>query len=523
MNQPSGLRRGPLLAVLLVGMVMNNIDIAIVNVAGPSVRAGLGASGAELELVVAGYVLAFAMLLITGARLGDVHGYRRLFLVGLGIFTVASLGCGLAPGAVPLIVARVVQGAGAAMMVPQVMTGIQRTFPAGPSRLRALGLYAAALSGGAVAGQVLGGVLVWADLFGTSWRPIFLINVPIGIVLLVAGRRVLPPADRAATGPAGAARLDLAGVALLGVAVLAAVLPLVLGRELGWPWWGWVTLAASVPAGVAFVVGRRRVAARGGHPLIDLAILTRPVRWGLACYALATSTYFALLFVLAIYLQQGMGRGALFSGLALVSWVAAFGVGGPLLRRFPARVVRYLGVIGYLVLGGGYLGLRLTAGSGEAALVAALGVGGLGLGLGFSAQLANLTGVVPARFAADLSGLVTTVAQLSAVGGVAVFGTTYLALTGGHGGAGLAVPAFTTVTGIFAAAALLAAAGALIAARAAAAGTGASGHAVPGPAASDSAAAESAASGRAAAGSGGAGDDEVEMTGRDGVGVVHSR
>lgn len=462
MNQSGGLRRGPLLLVLLAGLAMNNIDIAIVNVAGPSVRADLGATGAELQLVVSGYVLAFAMLLITGARLGDLVGYRRLFLAGLAVFTVASLWCGLAPGAVPLIVGRVLQGAAAAMMVPQVMTGIQRTFPAGPARLRALGWYAAALSGGAVAGQVLGGVLVWADLFGTGWRPVFLINVPVGVVLLVIGWRVLP-----STGDEHAARvpLDLGGVAVLGVAVLAAVLPLVLGRELGWPWWGWVVLAASVPAGAAFVVGRRRIAARGGHPLVDLAILTRPVRWGLACYAAATSTYFALLFVLASYLQQGMGRGALFSGLALISWVAAFGIAGPLLRRFPLRVVRYLGVAGYVVLGLAYLGLCVTAWSGEATLVVVLGVGGFGLGLGFSAQLANLTAVVPVRFAADLSGLVTTAAQLSAVGGVAVFGTGYLALTGGRGGAGLAVPAFTAVTGALAATAGLAAVGALVVAR----------------------------------------------------------
>jgi MFS transporter len=465
MNQSSGLRSGPLLVVLLAGMVMNNIDIAIVNVAGPTVRADLGASGAELQLVVSGYVMAFAMLLITGARLGAMYGYRRLFLVGLAVFTVASLGCGLAPGVVPLIVTRVLQGAGAAMMVPQVMTGIQRTFPSGPARLRALGWYAAALSGGAVAGQVLGGVLVWANLFGAGWRPIFLINVPIGVVLLLAGWRVLP---RTGNDHAERARLDLGGVAVLSVAVLCAVLPLVVGRELGWPWWGWVFLAASVPAGVAFVVGRRRIAARGGHPLIDLDILTRPVRWGLASYAAATSTYFALLFVLAIFLQRGMGRGALFSGLALISWVAAFGIAGPLLRQFPTKVLRYLAVAGYVVLAAAYLGLCLTAWSGEAVLVAVLGVGGFGLGLGFSAQLANLTAVVPARFAADLSGLVTTVAQLSAVGGVAVWGTIYLALTGGRGGAGLAVPAFTTVTGVFAAAVVLAAVAALVAGRAAA-------------------------------------------------------
>jgi len=193
MSAPHARHRGLLLAVLLAGMVMNNIDVAIVNVAGPSIGAGLSASGAELQLIVSGYVLAYAMLLITGARLGDLRGYRRTFLGGLAIFTLASLACGLAPSAVLLIVARVVQGVGAALMVPQVLTGIQRAFPDGLARLRALGWYAAALSGGAVVGQILGGVLVWADLFHTTWRPVFLINVPIGIVLLVAASRLLPP------------------------------------------------------------------------------------------------------------------------------------------------------------------------------------------------------------------------------------------------------------------------------------------------------------------------------------------
>jgi MFS family permease len=162
-----------ILSVLLMGLFITNIDVAVVNVATPSIHERLQASGSELQLAVSGYTLSYAMLLITGARLGDMYGYRRLFLTGLGLFTIASLACGLAPDAIGLILARVVQGAGAALMVPQVLIGIQLNFE-GATRTRAIGYYAVSLSVGAVAGQVLGGALISANLFDTGWRPISL-------------------------------------------------------------------------------------------------------------------------------------------------------------------------------------------------------------------------------------------------------------------------------------------------------------------------------------------------------------
>jgi len=452
MPEPPARHRGLLLAVLLAGMVMNNIDVAIVNVSGPSIGAGLSASGAELQLIVSGYVLAYAMLLITGARLGDLRGYRRTFLTGLAIFTLASLACGLAPAAVPLIAARVVQGVGAALMVPQVLTGIQRAFPDGPARLRALGWYAAALSGGAVVGQVLGGVLVWADLFHTTWRPAFLINVPIGIVLLIAAARLLPPDQERRRD-----RLDFAGVATLSATAMLTVLPLILGRDLHWPLWVWICLAASGPALAAFIATQRAAAAHGRHPLVNLSILTRPVWQALLSNAAASSTYFSMLFVLALYLQRGLGHSALFSGLALVSWVAAFGAAGPVLRRFPSGLVPYLIAAGHLLLASAYASLAIAGQPSGPLLVATLGLGGLGLGCGFSATLAHLSAAVPPRFAADLSGLVTTIAQVSAVAGVATFGTTYLAVVGGRVGASAATHAFAVTNGALAATALVAA------------------------------------------------------------------
>src|SRR2546430_5724576 len=220
-----------MLAVLLLGQFMCIIDVLVTNVALPSIAASLQASGASLELVGGGYTIAYAMLLIPGARLGDRYGRRRAYLAGVPVFTVASLACALAPDSQALIGFRLVQGAGAAVLVPQVFSIIQLNFT-GPARARALSAYAAVLSAGAVTGLVLGGVVVTADLFGTGWRPVFAINVPIGIVLAIAVPRLVPPDE---PGPGPPRQLDLAGLAAAAGSVLPIVLPLVLGREAGWP------------------------------------------------------------------------------------------------------------------------------------------------------------------------------------------------------------------------------------------------------------------------------------------------
>ena len=179
-------RPGLVLAVLLIGQFMAVLDASIVNVAAPSIHASLRASGAGLQLVVAGYTITYAVLLVTGARLGDILGHRRVFLSGLVVFTLASLGCGLAGTAGLLIALRFLQGAGAAVMIPQVLSLIQRTH-AGPGRARAMSMYSAVLAGGAVVGQLAGGLLISANLFDSGWRPVFLVNVPIGAALLAAG------------------------------------------------------------------------------------------------------------------------------------------------------------------------------------------------------------------------------------------------------------------------------------------------------------------------------------------------
>jgi MFS family permease len=425
-------RRQPsaLLVVLLAAPFLASADSTVANAATPSIRHSLGASGSDAQFVVGGYIVAYAMLLITGARLGQTHGYKRLFLLGVSLFGVTSLGDGLAPDITLLIVMRGLQGASAALMLPQVLTGIQLQF-SGERRTRAIGQYAVALSMGALVGQILGGMLISADISGASWRPIFLVNVPICLGVLAWGSRVLPADDHRERS-----RVDMAGAAILSVAVLCIVVPLTVGRDAGWPVWTWAALAASIPALALFLLTERRVLTDGRAPLVDTSILTRPaIAWGLVGLAGCNATYFALLFALAQYLQIGLGHTALFSGLILVPWVAAFGLAGPLRRRLPVRLLPALPVAAFLVLATVYLAISgaVLAGALSAPLLAVLFVpGGLALGTVFTALLAHLAGAASLERAPDISGISATAGQLSASVGVAGFGTLYLSLAATH-------------------------------------------------------------------------------------------
>ncbi|WP_046085073.1 MFS transporter [Streptomyces antioxidans] len=425
--------RWRLLAVLLAAQMIANIDTAIANIAAPVIQGGLDASGGQVGLVVSGYVVAYAVLLVAGARLGESHGHRRIFLTGLAVFTVASLACAVAPDAGVLIAARAVQGGGAALMVPQVLSGIQLHFT-GPQRIRALGYYAVALSGGAVAGQVLGGMLIAADLFGTGWRPIFLINLPVGVVLLWAAQRSMPR-DENGKKPGSTQEVDVRGMALLSVTILLLIVPLLLGNDEGWPLWTWGCLAASVPVAVVFRWSQRRRSALGGRPLIAEEVVHEPtVRWSLVAHGITTMTYFALLFVLANYLQDGVGRGPAYAGLAMVSWVSAFGLAGPLLVRVPERHKAAMPALGCLILATSYTALwtyLATAHHAGPALFVLLGIGGFGLGISSNALIAQMTFALPDRYAADLSGVISTNAQLWGALGVAALGGGYLSLADG--------------------------------------------------------------------------------------------
>ena len=424
-----------MLAVLLLGQFMCIIDVFVVNVAMPSIAAHLHASGASLQLVVGGYTIAYAMLLITGARLGDRFGRRRIYLAGVITFTAASLACALAPDSQVLIAFRFVQGAGAAVLVPQVFSIIQLTFT-GQARAKALSAYAAVLSAGAVAGLVLGGVIVTADLFGATWRPVFAINVPAGILLAVLVPRLVPAdhpraADhlyapdqpRVAYRPP---RIDLAGLMIAVPAVLLIVLPLVLGREAGWPAWCFAALAAGAVLAVVFMVAERRVAARGGDPLLNLDVLRAPaLPSGLVALALTQVAYGGLLFAFTLYLQLGLRQGALRAGLTYLPMAAAFGLAGFYWRRLPAPARRVIIPVGLTVSAVAYLGLAASLRSGIATQ-AWPAVVGAGLGLSVSPLLTQSLVHVPAVRAADASGLLTTMVQLGQLLGVTVIGSVYL-------------------------------------------------------------------------------------------------
>ncbi|MFJ4896852.1 MFS transporter [Streptomyces sp. NPDC088727] len=422
---------GRLLALVLAAQFMALLDIFIVNVAAPTIRTELGASGSGLQLVVAGYTISYAVLLITGARLGSVFGHGRAHLAGLAVFTAASLACGLAAGTGELITFRVIQGVGAAVMIPQVLSLIQRHF-SGEARVRALGAYAAVLATGAAAGQVVGGVLVSADLFGTGWRPVFLVNVPIGLVLLVLGVRVLPGEPRAgrARRAARARGLDLVGLLMLAAAVVLFTVPLVLGQELGWPAWTWICLLASAVFFAGFATYETRLAARGGAPLIAPGVLRVP---GIARAALRVLLVMGVnagfFFVMTLHVQGGLGYSALRSGLMFVPAAVTFGAVGLTWRRWPARLQGALAPAGFVLaaIGSALLGFLLRdGGDGGAGLYAAFAVIGAGMALAFSPTLTGALANVRPEDAADASGVLVTVTQLGQLIGVAGFGTLYL-------------------------------------------------------------------------------------------------
>ena len=442
-----------LLAVLLLGQFMVILDSQIVNVAAPTVRADLHASGAGLQLVIVGYVIAYAVLLIPFARLGGLVGPARAFLIGLAAFTGASLACGLAPSTGWLVAFRFVQGAGGALMIPQVLSLIQRTFQ-GAERARALGFYSAVIAGGSVVGQVLGGVLVTANLLGTGWRPVFLVNVPVGLALLLLGARILPTGAPAA-GSGGAAwlrRLDLPGLVVLVGTVLALVVPLVLGHEERWPVWGWVLLAAVAPAFAVFVAVERRAAV----PLVAGSVLRAPGMLP-AVGAIVTSmaTFGGLMFAVALHLQSGLRFSALHAGLSFVPSCAGFALLSLNWRRIPARWHRVMIPSGYLLAGAAYLGLGACAGTAGWPFEVALALVGVGLGAAFSPLLTRALHHVDPALAGDASGLLVTVNQLGQVVGVATFGTLYLSLAP-HGSAHALVPTTTALAATLAASAAFA-------------------------------------------------------------------
>ncbi len=408
---------------MLTGLFMIAVDVSIVNVAAPRIRDDLALSGPSLVLVVFGYSLVYAMLLITCARIGGDFGHRRVFLLGLCSFTTASLLCAVANGAFLLVAASLAQGAGGAMMGPQVLSIIQTQFT-GDAQRRGVALYATVLAAGTVVGQVAGGLLVSADLFGASWRPAFFVNVPVGIVVLFATRRWLAE-SRAATRR----ELDLVGVVVVSATVLAFMAPLVLGQEEGWPPWTAASLGVALVLGAGSAAHLTRRRTRGRDALVDVAIFrAATVRQGLLSLLAMQIAYGGFLFAYALHFQSGLGYSAFRAGSIFAAFAAAFALTSVNYRRLPSATHKWVPVGALAVLAVAYLatGRVLAGGSWHAPVLALLAVAGGAFGAAFSPMVALTVANTPTRLAADVSGLVGTVVQLGFVLGVASLGTWYV-------------------------------------------------------------------------------------------------
>jgi EmrB/QacA subfamily drug resistance transporter len=416
------------LTVILVGVLLPMLDFFIVNVALPTIDADLRASQPMLELVVSGYASAYALLLVLGGRLGDSLGRKRLFLIGMAAFTLTSLACGLAPDAVALVAGRIAQGASAAMMVPQVLATIQAA-TTGDRRARALGRYGATGGLAAVLGQVVGGLLISANIDSTGWRPIFLVNVPIGLVGLVLANRYVPD-----TRHGNAARIDGRGTILLGLTVLALLIPLTEGRSLGWPDWSIALLAATPLFAAAFGLAELRMERRGHTPLIPPSLLRHTtMRRGLLLALPFFAGFGAFMFCYALLVQQGLHDSALAAGIGLVPMAAPFLLASlstsRLIPRFGAKVL----AAGALLQALGLAVLILTVNAGwpglsVAALAPGLAIAGFGQGLVMSPLFGVVLSEVPPASAGAGSGVLTTTQQTALALGVATLGSMFLTL-----------------------------------------------------------------------------------------------
>jgi EmrB/QacA subfamily drug resistance transporter len=421
------------MAVLMAGTFVFVLDFFIVNVAIPSTQAELGATDSQIQLVVATYAIAIASLLILGGRLGDLFGRRRVFMVGLALFTASSALCGAAPGITTLLAGRVLQGIGAALFAPQVLSIIGVTFD-GEERRRAVTTYGLVMGLAAAGGQLVGGALIALDLLGLGWRACYLVNVPIGIAALAVAPRAI-----AESRAEGGERLDLPGAALAGATLVAIVLPLVEGRHEGWPLWTFACLAAAVPLAAAFALRQRRLAATGGAPLVHPELFReRAFAVGVLTSVIFYAGMASFFLVLAVYLQDGCGLSALDSGLVFTALAAGYLVASAGAEALAPRFGRQVPAAGGIVRAAALTGLALTVGAigtggSPLLLVPALAVDGIGMGLLTAPLVAIVVGGMDPRHAGSASGVLSTAQQVGNTIGVAAIGAIFYGALGPNG------------------------------------------------------------------------------------------
>ena len=411
------------LIVLLAGTFMTFLDFFIVNVAIPDLQSGLHASASDIQFVVATYGLTLAVGLITGGRLGDILGRRRMFVTGMALFVVASVLCGISPSTGDLIAARAVQGLAAALFTPQVLAILGVVY-SGTHRVKAFGAYGLVMGMAGVFGQLVGGALIEADVAGLGWRVIFFINVPIGVVAL-AYRHRLPESRRMST------RLDLPGVALISAALAALIVPLIAGRQQGWPEWIWLSFAGFAALLAAFVAHQARLERAGGTPLVRLQLFTdRTYAVGVAIaltFCLGLASFWL---VLALYLQDGRGLNPLQSGALFIAAGVGFTAAMMSVPALTARWGKHVLTAGAIVSAAGYLVAAITtqqAGVGHPAawMIPALLVAGFGIGLVLVPLSETVLSRVSPEHAASGSGVLATALELGGALGVAVMGVAF--------------------------------------------------------------------------------------------------
>lgn len=416
-----------ILAVVIAANLMDLMDATIVNVAGPSIQSALGGGDSALQWLSAGYTLAFAVFLITGARLGDMFGRRRLFLIGSAGFTLISAACAIAPSTTVLIVLRMAQGAFGALLIPQGFGIIKEVFPE-EEMSKVFGLFGPVMGISMLAAPILAGALVGVH-FLDGWRLVFLINVPIGIVTFAIALRTLP---RTVSHPD--MKLDKVGMLLVGIALTAIVYPLIEGREAGWPAWAFATLAGGAAVLVAFLLWERRTP---GDALIEPSLLSNHTYVSGILVALATFGAFAgLLLCVSLFTQLGEGFSAIHAGLTLTPMVIGMVVGMMSSFALVKRLGRRLMQIGVALIAAGAALLALTAGGADSAstwdLAPALAILGLGAGTSFGQLFDFILAGVTMEEVGSASGVLEAVQQLSSAIGVAALGTIFFSAFG-HG------------------------------------------------------------------------------------------
>ncbi|WP_040814033.1 MFS transporter [Nocardia concava] len=421
-------RRWIAFAVVLAAGFMDLLDVTIVNVAVPSIQKDLGAAYSEIEWIIAAYVLSFAAVLITGGRLGDIYGRKRLFLVGVAGFTLASLACGLATSPALLIGSRFLQGAMAGLMVPQILAIIRVTFPK-EERAKAIAVYSGVGGSASAVGLSLGGLLVQWNLFDLDWRPIFLVNVPVGIAALAAAAVVMRD-SRSAHAP----RLDIVGMVLAVSAVLLLVYPLNEGRRLDWPAWTFVMIGASAVVFAVFGVYERWRARTVGSPLIDLELFrSKPFTVGLASWLLFWIGFGGFFLIWTLFMQAGLGWSPMRAGLTSVFFAVGAGIGaGVSVSLLAPKFGKWVLLAGGLITAGGFglygaMAAHYESDFASWQMVLPLIVTGIGFGIVVAPTIDMLLGQIPDREAGAASGLLNTGQQLGMALGVALVGILFFA------------------------------------------------------------------------------------------------